>query len=154
MSWLLRVLTRIVRRIRRRQRKSALAATPPTMADRDLFKEIDDWIRTQKAFLVVDISVDEVANKFCTNRCYVSRAVKAATGRSFPEYVNSIRLEYAMEAARRDPSIRVTDMARIAHYTYPTTFSQAFQRRMHICPRDWLAELRSNPSSGDENFSK
>lgn len=150
--WLVQGLTKIVQKIKKRERQNVTTETTPTMAEIDLFLQIDEWIRKDKAFLRYEMSVEEVAVHFCTNRSYVSRAVKSSTGLSFPEFVNRIRIDYAMAAAREDPSVRVTDMARIANYSYTATFSQAFQRYMSMRPREWLVELRSDTvSKGKKN---
>ncbi len=141
-SWLVKRLTALVRRLKRGGRQKA-ASREATLAEKELFAEIEQWIKIDEAFIKKDVTLEDVAAHFCTNRSYVSRAIKANTGKSYPEYINSIRIEYAMGLARKDPTMRVTDLAREANYTYTTTFSQAFQRHVHRLPSEWLDELRA-----------
>lgn len=151
---MIRRLSKFLKRIKKEENQKSMESMEPTMAEMELFMQIDEWIRKEQAFLRCDLSLEEVAVHFCTNRSYVSRAVKSSTGLSFPEYVNRVRIDHAMAMAREDPSIRVTDMARIANYSYTATFSQAFQRYMAVRPKDWLVDIRSEAVSSGRKKRK
>lgn len=108
-----------------------------------LFTSIDKWLREEQAFLNGSLSQELVAERFCTNRTYVAAAVQRYSGMSYSEYINEIRLDYALQLAEDNPYLTVAQLAMACGYPVPTTFSMAFKRRLGITPGAWLLDLKS-----------
>lgn len=130
-----------------RSRKAMQPGMPVDSAEdpqKVLFKVIDHWLREERAFLRVNLSQEAVAEHFCTNRTYVALAVSRYSGMSYSDYINSIRIDYAISLAKDDPSVSVHRLSMMSGYPLPTTFSMAFKRRMGVNPGEWLADLRAS----------
>ena len=98
-----------------------------------LFDKITEYIRynyTQK------ITTERICNKFYCSRSYIAHSFKRYTGKSLPEYVNSLRIESAKEMLE-DSGISVAEISAIVGFEERSYFAKCFTKTTGISPREW-----------------
>ena len=112
--------------------------------DKDLFKTIDSVIRTERLYAQVNLMREDIMRRFCIGR-QNDQLNTFADGMSFPQYINSIRMEVAYDLLTKHPEKSITEIAREVGLTAPN-FREQFKRCYGITP----AEYRSGLVATDE----
>ncbi len=83
------------------------------------------------------LSLNGLADKLAISPSYLSKLITEATGSSFPDFVNLVRLEHArdMLAAERELDIRI--IAEKCGYNSSTYFTTLFKKRFGVTPSKW-----------------
>jgi len=90
-----------------------------------------------------DITLNSISNRFFISPCYFSRIFKEATGFSFVEYLNGVRLKEAQRLlAKTDMS--VSDIGERVGYKSNTHFGRVFKSAFGISPSLYRKKVRSN----------
>ena len=117
--------------------------------DKDLFKTIDSIIRNERLYAQVNLMREDIMERFGIGRHHLNNQLNAfADGMSFPQYINSIRLEVAYELLTNHPEMNITDVAREVGFTAPNLREQ-FKRCYGITPVEYRATLISIDDSDD-----
>lgn len=67
----------------------------PNVYDYLFFQKVEALMVNEKLFCEQEISRETVARAIGTNRTYLARSIKSATGKTFSEYINDLRTVYA-----------------------------------------------------------
>ena len=67
----------------------------PNVYDYLFFQKVEALMVNEKLFCEQEISRETVAHAIGTNRTYLARSIKSATGKTFSEYINDLRTVYA-----------------------------------------------------------
>ncbi len=114
--------------------------------DKDLFKTIDSVIRTERLYAQVNLMREDIMRRFSIGRHHLNDQLNTfADGMSFPQYINSIRMEVAYDLLTKHPEKSITEIAREVGLTAPN-FREQFKRCYGITP----AEYRSGLVATDE----
>lgn len=101
-------------------------------------------ILVDKVYLDPEISLVSLAEKVNTNRTYLSDAIHLTYGKSFSDFINSLRIEYALETIkekhRNGEDILVKDIALSSGYNISSSFYRAFERVTGLTPKIWMKE--------------
>ena len=117
--------------------------------DKDLFKTIDTIIRNERLYAQVNLMREDIMKRFGIGRHHLNDQLNVfADGMSFPQYINSIRLEVAYELLTNHPEMNITDVAREVGFTAPNLREQ-FKRCYGITPVEYRATLISIDDSDD-----
>ena len=115
------------------------------------FDRIDAVVRGEALYTEPRLTRPEVAEAAGLGERAVSRAIKAATGRNFNDYVNSLRIEDVCAMMREDAeagtSRRVIDLAFTAGFSSKSVFNDVFKRETGQTPSAYAAGLRQ-PGDG------
>lgn len=95
-----------------------------------------------------DLSRDSLAIALGTNRQYLIDAIKTETGKTFKEYINSIRVEYAYEILITDSTASIESIYIAAGFTTRSTFNRAFKEQYGMSP----IEMREASRQREENI--
>lgn len=118
--------------------------------DKDLFKTIDSIIRNERLYAQVDLMREDIMKRFGIGRHHLNNQLNAfADGMSFPQYINSIRMEVAYDLLTNHPEKNITDVAREVGFTAPN-FREQFKRCYGITPAEYRAGLTIADGSDDE----
>lgn len=109
---------------------------------RTVYEKVLKHFKADKPFLNPELTVEDVARHIGTNKSYVAKALKIYSGRNFCQFVNSFRLEYAMEQFRLNPSLRVNEMGAMSGFNSPTSFSMSFKMLKGMPPGEWCRRYR------------
>ena len=109
--------------------------------DKDLFKTIDKIIREERLYAQVNLMREDIMERFGIGRHRLNDQLNAfADGMSFPQYINSIRMEIAYDLLTNHPEMKITEIAREVGFTAPNLREQ-FKRCYGITPAEYRASL-------------
>ena len=109
--------------------------------DKDLFKTIDKIIREERLYAQVNLMREDIMERFGIGRHRLNDQMNAfADGMSFPQYINSIRMEIAYDLLTNHPEMKITEIAREVGFTAPNLREQ-FKRCYGITPAEYRAGL-------------
>ena len=97
-----------------------------------------------KGFINHEVTLHSLAKLFETNANYLSRVINARIGKNFSQYINDLRIEYAMEGMLSDKKLRKYTIKAIAEecgYRNAESFSKAFYKRNGIYPSYYIKKL-------------
>ncbi len=109
----------------------------------EVYDRIVNYFEASSAYLEPTLSITDVARKCFTNKVYVSRAIHRATGKNFCQFVNYHRIRYAVAIFRKEPEMRVADMAYRSGFHNIVTFNMAFHLFMESTPSEWCRQERA-----------
>ena len=111
------------------------------------WKNLERLMNEEKVFLEPDLNLIDLAQRLGTNRTYLSLAVRQFSGKSFSDYVNQARIEYAQELLLRGESSKNVEYS--CGYISSSTFYRQFQKVTGTSPSLWLKEQRKSQTSQD-----
>ena len=116
----------------------------------NILQQLNDFEKN-KCYLKPDITTSNLAQKFNTNSKYISKVVNTYKGKSFTNYINECRVNYAIERLKLDTIFRKYTIKAIAGevgFNSAESFSSAFVKKAGISPSYFLKELekKSNES--------
>lgn len=115
-----------------------------TTMDKDLFKTIDTIIRKERLYAQINLMREDVMQRFGIGRHHLNDQLNAfADGMSFPQYINSIRMEVAYDLLTNRSEMTITEIAREVGFTAPNLREQ-FKRCYGITPAEYRASLLAN----------
>ncbi len=85
-------------------------------------------------FKVNNISRDDLAIALGTNRQYLINAIKEETGKTFKDYINTIRIEYAYEMLVKDWTASIESVYLEAGFSTRSTFNRLFKGQYGLSP--------------------
>ena len=115
----------------------ASAANPKQDADTELMNRITKLIHEQKLFQKSDLKVSDIAAQLGTNSRYISDCIKMCQGTSFSQFVNTCRVEYAMQLMRQYPDKKIVEVYLESGFSNETTFFRAFKAQTGLTPSEW-----------------
>lgn len=110
----------------------------------DFKKRLEQFEKT-KDFLRKNITVDNLAKDFNTNRDYLSKSVNELKGKNFPQYLNELRINYIVEELQRNEKLRKHTIASIANdigYNSSESFANAFKKITGTLPSYYMKLLQ------------
>jgi AraC-like DNA-binding protein len=109
--------------------------------DKELFKTIDTITRKERLYAQVNLMREDIMNRFGIGRHRLNDQLNTfADGMSFPQYINSIRMEVAYDLLTNCPQMSIADVAREVGFTAPNLREQ-FKRCYGITPAEYRAGL-------------
>ena len=117
------------------------------------FKALDyiDWNKFEKDKLYKksNISIQYLANEFNTNSKYLSRIINEYKKKSFVNYINELRVDFAIKELKANKTLRkYTLFALTKEFGFNSTesFSSAFYKKTTIKPMYFIKELEKDSS--------
>lgn len=91
-----------------------------------------------------EMSLERAAEMLATNRTYLSQVVNERAGQSFPAYVNTFRMEEAIQMLSDvDNNEAVKSIALSCGFSNPSVFSVQFRQKMGMSPSDFRKSVRT-----------
>lgn len=119
--------------------------------DKDFFKTIDTIIRKERLYAQVNLMREDVMQRFNIGRHRLNDQLNThADGMSFPQYINSIRMEVAYDLLTNHPEMNITEIAREVGFTAPNLREQ-FKRCYGITPAEYRASLLPYDTEEENN---
>ncbi|WP_282079668.1 helix-turn-helix domain-containing protein [Aquimarina algiphila] len=85
-----------------------------------------------------------------SNSKYLSLFINHYEQKKFTNYINDLRIEYAMEKIKNDKKFRKYTIKAIAYetgFSNPVSFSQAFYKKTGLKPSYFIKQLESSSKS-------
>ena len=81
-----------------------------------------------------------MAAELHTNSRYISDTIKAETGMSFANYINTYRIEEAKRLLRSHPEEKIISVSIAAGFANERTFFRTFKAMTGQTPKEWLQD--------------
>lgn len=105
-----------------------------------VFKSIDAAIRSERLYTNIGLQRQNICDRFSISRHALNDLLtEYADGQSFPQYINTIRLEEALRLLHDEPAKTVSTIANEVGFS-PANFREQFKRKYGMTP----AEYRQN----------
>ena len=101
----------------------------------------------KKGYLDPEISLQLLSEKFETNTRYLSKIINEHKDKNFVQYVNTLRIDYALKALQEKYKLRKYSISALAgEFGFKTSdsFSKAFLKQTGIKPSFFIKELEEN----------
>ena len=99
----------------------------------------------EKGYLHQNLSVSSLAKKLKTNTNYLSNIINIYKEKNFPQYVNDLRIDYAVRQLKTDDNtlIKYSIKALTKEFGFNTegSFRSAFEKKTGICPSYFLQQF-------------
>ncbi len=109
-----------------------------------LYKSAMDYMEKNQPYLDENFNLDGFATKLYTNKVYLSRTVNTLSGRNFRQFVNYYRVRYSTELFRKDPRLKVEELALMSGFHTVVSYNMAFHLFMNETPSEWMRRYRSS----------
>ncbi len=104
----------------------------------------------EKGFLKINLTIQNVADEFQTNTKYVSKIINEYKQKTFIQYINDLRIDYALRILQKDDKIRRFTILALANefgFNTAESFSNAFSKKTGIKPSYFIKELNNSQTS-------
>ena len=113
----------------------------PTQQNTTLFAYIHTVVMDHNRFLSKDLSIEFVTKEGKSNRDYVSKAVNMCTGMDFTTWINNLRIDYAIAAIHKEPTLDLGTLSEQCGFKSYATFNRNFKRYKGVTPRAFIANI-------------
>lgn len=110
---------------------------------KDVYERVVLHFEMKKPFLNSELTINDVVKVVYSNKVYISRAICHFTGRNFRQFVNYHRVMYSMDAFRKQPSLKVTELANISGFNSVVSYTSAFRLFMNETPSEWCRKEKT-----------
>ena len=109
-----------------------------------LFNSIETAIRQEQLYADVNLMREDVMARFGIGRHHLNNLLNEfADGMSFPQFINSIRLDIAFNLINKHPEMTLNDIAHKVGFTAPNLRTQ-FKRKYGITPTEFRNGRKSH----------
>lgn len=95
-------------------------------------------------FLRIDCTASNLAKKIKTNTTYLSKIINSYYQKNFTEYINDLRIDYALNKLKNDKLFRQYSILSIANeigFKSKESFNSAFKKRTGVLPSNLIRAL-------------
>lgn len=94
----------------------------------------------ERLFLKPGLSIIDVARAVGSNRTYVSESINSVMNQSFNDFINNMRVSYAMDLLRKSPTRCISDIAFESGFASDAAFYRNFRKFSGESPSLWLSK--------------
>jgi len=110
----------------------------------EVMKRLDKFEKN-KGYLSREVSLNDMAKELDTNSTYLSKIINIRKGKNFSQYINDLRIDFAVEALRTNKTFRKYTIKAIANecgFKSAESFSKCFYKKHGIYPSYYLKQLQ------------
>jgi AraC-like DNA-binding protein len=103
-------------------------------------------LEDQEYFLKSDCSLSTMSKKVKTNTTYLSKIIKIHKEKSFNDYINDLRIEYALKRLKNDKKFRSFSIKSIASeigYKSDNSFTKHFKSKTGLNPSYYIKKIEN-----------
>lgn len=129
-----RLLDNMRQMLAARQAEGNDSSLAPHKADH-LFQLLSERMATERLYTQPDLSIEKLAAILGTNRTYLSRVINERIGTSYPQYINDLRINYAIELLK-NPSVTdsLKEIGFRVGFATIANFNSIFKKKVGISP--------------------
>ncbi len=125
-------------------KKNVVLKKEISMNQANLILDKLDTFEKEEGFLEIKLTQTKLANKLNTNSTYLSNVINSYKKQNFSNYLNDLRIEYALNALQKDKKIRKYTIKALAEefgYNNSESFSKAFYKKTGIKPSYFIKQI-------------
>ncbi len=125
---------------------SVTSASDPSHIDdvyKELYERIVAYFELKKPYLDSDLTINDIVKDIYSNKLYISKAISQFTGRNFCQFVNYYRIIHSMECFRKNPELKIHELATMNGFNSVVSYSMAFRLFMGETPSEWYRKEKS-----------
>lgn len=111
---------------------------------RDLFAKVVSIMESARPFLDEEYSLQDLSMAVYTNKTYLSKTINVMSGKNFRQFINGYRIMYSIEILKKNPRLRVDELASMSGFHSTVTYTMAFKANMNETPGEYSQRLRSH----------
>lgn len=127
--------------------KPASSKPVVTMHAEELMTRLDKLLITNRLYTSPNLTIRKLAREAGTNRTYLSRCIRIVKRINYCDYINSYRLDYAVEIIESSPTRKpgLAEISELAGFPNHRSFTRSFVSRYGKTPSEFRKEyLRRN----------
>jgi AraC-like DNA-binding protein len=109
---------------------------PVERSDSELLERIRKLVSDEKLFLYPNLKVSDLAARLHSNRNYIYHAINVEMGTSFSDYINGLRVEYAVQLFETNPDLSINDVMTKSGFTSTSAFYRNFKKFKGVSPKE------------------
>lgn len=113
----------------------------------DLVEQLYNYLIETQSFKDKNIDRTKLSLALGTNRQYLTDAIREKTGKTFKDYINSIRLEYVFQLLTTRHNISIENIYDDAGFTSRSTFFRLFKEQYGMSPNELKKHAMLNAES-------
>jgi len=106
-----------------------------------LFLRCTQTIKAKQHYLNGRYPIEDLATDINSNKTYISKAINSQSGLSYPQYLNKLRIEYALDIMKKDPHMTLGDVAIFSGFSHQSSFTDSFKKFVGVSPRTYMDSL-------------
>jgi AraC-like DNA-binding protein len=118
----------------------------PENVRQELIVKLHDFEK-HKIFITKNITLYSLSKDFETNRDYLSKVINEIKGKSFSNYLNELRINFAITELKENKKLRLKTIAAISEdvgFSNVESFTKAFKNVTGTLPSYYIKILRDN----------
>lgn len=111
--------------------------------EKELLQKLE-YFEMGNEFTSKNFTISNLAIMFDTNTKYVSQLILLHRGKSFNDYLNTIRMQYIMDKLINNPeylNYKIQYLAEASGYSSHSRFTQIFKREFNLSPSEFILKL-------------
>lgn len=128
------------------QQADAVVSEQPVI--NELRQRIEKLMEEEKMYLKPNFKTIDLVKRLNTNRNYIYQAINRDIGVPFSEYVNHMRVDYAVELMKNYPDKQLIEVAEESGFTSSSSFYRNFKQYKGMGPKEFKTKL----SQGNVNL--
>jgi len=120
---------------------SIFSAVADSWDEDSLTSRFQHLMMDEQLFLQPKLTLDDVADRLCSNKTYVSRMVNNAYNLGFPELINTLRVDYAEQYILSHREAKQDQIAENCGFLSASSFNTIFKKVTGMTPKVWIASL-------------
>ena len=122
---------------------SKQTSEPQSIVDDELMNRIIQLMDTKKPYLSSELKVSDLATMLGTSSRNISDCIKHSTDKTFANFINAYRIDYAKQLMRLQPNMKITEVFLSSGFANETTFFRIFKAVTGMTPNEWKANVQS-----------
>lgn len=116
----------------------------PTSIAKDLLQKLNRFEK-EEGYLELNLKLNDLVLKFDTNSSYLSKTINQYKNKNFSQYLNDLRISYAIKKMKTDKKFRKYTIKAIAEetgFSNSESFSKAFFNNTGIQPSFFIKKIK------------
>lgn len=109
-----------------------------------LYSRVLGLMEEKRPWLDGDYSIGQMARHLFCARTFLSRTINICSGHNFRWLLNYYRVIYASDLMKKDPYMKVEEVAKFSGFNTLPTFNSAFKMIMRQRPSEYMGDVRSS----------
>lgn len=109
-----------------------------------LYSRVLGLMEEKRPWLDGDYNIGQMAKHLFCARTFLSKTINICSGHNFRWLLNYYRVIYASDLMKKDPYMKVEEVAKFSGFNTLPTFNSAFKMIMRRRPSEYMGDIRNS----------